>query len=83
MESNGEAKHIYEGNFDKIPNDCKEQMLNDCFNTLKIDFLDIEMQELTSQYSEESNIDKQNLLRNQIAEINSRIVELKRRKNGK
>lgn len=83
LESNGEAKHIYEGNFDKIPNDCKEQMLNDCFNTLKIDFLDIEMQELTSQYSEESNIDKQNLLRNQIAEINSRIVELKRRKNGK
>ena len=32
---------------------CKEQMLNDCFNTLKIDFLDIEMQELTSPYSEE------------------------------
>ncbi|MDE6967044.1 MAG: hypothetical protein K2P12_00165, partial [Clostridia bacterium] len=66
-----------------IPDECKEQMLNDCFITLKKDFLDVEMQELTAQYAEEKNIDKQNLIRTQIAEINNKILELKRRKNGK
>ena len=58
-------------------------MLRDCFLTLKKDFLDIEMQELTLRYSEEKNIDSQNLLRNQIAEIHAKILALKRRKNGK
>ena len=58
-------------------------MLRDCFLTLKKDFLDIEMQELTLRYSEEENIDSQNLLRNQIAEIHAKILALKRRKNGK
>lgn len=83
LEGNGEAKNIYEGNFESIPDDCREQMLNDCFITLKKDFLDIEMQELTNRLEEEQNIDQQSLLRSQIAEINKQIIDLKRRKNGK
>ena len=83
LEGNGEAKNIYEGNYESIPNDCREQMLNDCFITLKKDFLDIEMQELTNRLEEEQNIDQQSLLCSQIAEINKQIIDLKRRKNGK
>lgn len=83
LEGNSEAKNILEGKFEKIPNDCKEQMLNDCFITLKMDFLDIERQELNLQFAEETNIDTQNLLRRQIAEISEQILQLKRRKNGK
>ncbi len=83
LEGNSEAKIIADGSFEEIPDDCREQMLRDCFLTLKKDFLDIEMQELTLRYSEEENIDSQNLLRNQIAEIHAKILALKRRKNGK
>lgn len=86
LENNSEAKLIADGKFEEIPDDCREQMLNDCFITLKIDFLNIEQKELSLRCSEEENVDNQNLIRKQIAEINDKILELKelkRRKNGK
>lgn len=83
IEGNSEAKIISESLFDEIADDCREQMLNDCFYTLKKNFLDFEMQELTERYSEEQNIDNKNQLRKQIAEIHNKILELKRRKNAK
>ncbi len=86
LENNSEAKLIADGKFEEIPDDCREQMLNDCFITLKIDFLNIKQKELSLRCSEEENVDNQNLIRKQIAEINDKILELKelkRRKNGK
>ena len=31
LENNSEAKLIADGKFEEIPDDCREQMLNDCF----------------------------------------------------
>ncbi|MDE6565476.1 MAG: hypothetical protein K2L47_00235, partial [Clostridia bacterium] len=83
LEGNSEAKIIAEGTFEEIPDDCREQMLKDCFITLKLDFLSGERQELELQESTEDNLDNKKLLRNKICEIQSHIQELKRSKNGK
>ena len=82
IEGNSEAKVIAESKFEEIPNDCKEQMLKDCFVTLKIDFLSAERQELEMQLADK-NQDNKKMLQNQILDINNRILGLKRRKNGK
>ncbi len=82
IEGNSEAKVMAESKFEEIPNDCKEQMLKDCFVTLKIDFLSAERQELEMQLADK-NQDNKKMLQNQILDINNRILGLKRRKNGK
>lgn len=82
-ENNGEAVKIAESKFKEIPEDCREQLLNDCFISLKKDYLDMKQQELMESYNLEENLDKKSKITAQLADIIQQINDLKRRKNGK